>query len=348
MAGGWVRWRVDSQGRRTAQIQRRDPDTRRIQSRALGEVSEAVALAQLDMLCGDDPPARPEETSARVALARFLSHWRTVRRRKKDTLAYYRKRLGCVFAFLSQRAPMRRWQRKHLEAFVRAHPEWSPRTVQMHVVACGTFVKWARRARLSVPDFVDGMDVPRVVRKEKEAFAAGEVVRVLAAARRRTRLPVALAFWAGMSVGDVRALGWPNVHLDPEPGFLVGRRSKTNAPFRVPLAKPLRALLLAVPPRRRRGPLCPGFPADDATATKALRRLYGAAEVPTEGGYKRLRHTFSTLMQEAGVDYATVEDLMGHKSGPSTTRVYTHSDDRRRKDAIRRLERLMGRAARTE
>lgn len=71
-----------------------------------------------------------------------------------------------------------------------------------------------------------------------------------------------------------------------------------------------------------------------ATFSRVFRRLIGRARSEDKGlTLPRLRHHFVSPPVKAGVDVATIADLMGH-SNISTTSVYLHSDSGAKREAI--------------
>lgn len=66
--------------------------------------------------------------------------------------------------------------------------------------------------------------------------------------------------------------------------------------------------------------------------TRLLKR-HGLPYVPFHG----LRHTFATRCIEAGCDYKTVSELLGHSDVKTTLHLYVHSDVRYKKDCIENM-----------
>ena len=68
---------------------------------------------------------------------------------------------------------------------------------------------------------------------------------------------------------------------------------------------------------------------------QAFKKIVKRAEVRIGSPYM-LRHSFVTMLKEAGVDHFTAGKLAGHKK-PLTTRIYDHISTDRLQDAIRKL-----------
>ncbi len=68
---------------------------------------------------------------------------------------------------------------------------------------------------------------------------------------------------------------------------------------------------------------------------RSLHLLCDKAGVP-HVSWHPLRHTFGTLLAERGVDLPTIQRLMGHASGATTT-IYLHTDPVRMARAVSRI-----------
>lgn len=284
------------------------------------------------------------KTPAGTALGKFLES-RRAEGRKAGTVDFYRERLPAFFASMGER-PMGRWTRADLEAFIVAHPDWKPRTVQALIRACRTFRAWALEASIEVADFVGSMKGPTVQRRRRRILSRDEIRRLIDTARnwpdvRRRRwaeLAVTLAADAGFALGDIRALTWGEVNL--KAGTLCRPRQKTQKPLWVPMTARLKDVLKRAREEKPAisGPVVRDIPGGGGQP-KAVREMFKAAKIPREkgDGLHLLRHTFISALLAAGTPIATVADLVG--SSPATiARFYAHSTDEQRREAIRGLE----------
>ena len=83
-----------------------------------------------------------------------------------------------------------------------------------------------------------------------------------------------------------------------------------------------------------------------STFWRMFRRLIRRAGLEHNGLTPHgLRHHFGSQLVKAGVDVATIADLMGH-SNISTTSVYLHSDSAAKREAINQLPPLAAPGAR--
>lgn len=151
---------------------------------------------------------------------------------------------------------------------------------------------------------------------------------------------------AGLRQGEVRALQWSDIRVDPEPAIRVrrsrdielehapkGKRGRT-----VPLTPRLQEALDALP--RHRGDPHVLLNDGDPLTAKAIRvrvlRAERAAAMPASGLSHKLRHTFATRLVAAGVSLWVIKELLGHKDLRTTQR-YLHSLKSASTDAIRAL-----------
>jgi integrase len=343
-----------------------EPGQPRYLTRALGAISEERARAEAATArqVDEGKPAKRTQVTPLGAVERFLAYWRSVRHRTEATLRFYRKLLSPLFAWLAERADMRTWSGGHLLEYLemmqrprpvdfgpdgqarRTSPGWSAASQAKLVVASKAFCRWARVARLDIPDFAAEVEPPECVTVESKAYSAAEM-EALRAAVGKSLLPwLRLSFWlayeAGLSLGDLRSIVWPEVHFAD--GFIRRLRSKTKRKgqmLELPMSARLRAVLLAE--RATQGFVCRGMPISDSSINQAWWRLCRRAGVDGSGGLKRLRHTYLTELAAAGADPATLRELAGH--APRSTQImrYLHTDPARKREAIdRRAEQSVG------
>ena len=188
-------------------------------------------------------------------------------------------------------------------------------------------------------------DLPKRRRKLPRTLSPGEAERLIEAARGTTpralrdHALVELLYGAGLRVGEAVSLTKADVDLA---GRLVRCIGKGNKERVVPIGR------AAVESTRRY--LSRGRPFLDArhrpelflnarggALTRAgafliLRRLAAKAGLEPERVHPHLlRHSFATHLLEGGADLRSVQEMLGH-ADLSTTELYTHVSDRRRRE----------------
>jgi len=190
----------------------------------------------------------------------------------------------------------------------------------------------------------------------RRAFSLPEMKRLLAKAHGEWRGMILFGFYAaGQRLMDVATLTWQNVDLERGEISFVTR--KTGRRQIIPLAAPLQKYLLSLPagddPRApifpnaaavtRSGTLSNQFyeilsdtglvPArthQKAASGRSARRAFN------ELGFHSLRHTATSIMKNAGISSAIVEDIVGHDSSTISAH-YTHIDDDAKRHAIKAM-----------
>jgi integrase len=144
-----------------------------------------------------------------------------------------------------------------------------------------------------------------------------------------------LALNTGLRRGEQYRLRWQDVNL--KTGILTIPRSKHGEKRHVPINSTARAALEGLR-QRRTGPgyVCPGI---EAERERDWRRWFEDA-VHAAGidnfRWHDLRHTFASRLVMAGVDFRTVQELLGHKTITMTVR-YSHLAPRHLQEAVKRL-----------
>jgi integrase/recombinase XerD len=189
------------------------------------------------------------------------------------------------------------------------------------------------------------LDLPRRVRRLPRTLSPGEAERLIEAAAGTTpralrdRALVELLYGAGLRVSEAVGLDKAGVDLDQRLVRTVGKGGKERV---VPVGRQavdaLRRYLSRGRPhldRRHRPELflnAQGGALTRAGAFLILRRLAGKAGLEPDRVHPHLlRHSFATHLLEGGADLRSVQEMLGH-ADLSTTELYTHVTDRRRRE----------------
>ena len=189
------------------------------------------------------------------------------------------------------------------------------------------------------------VDLPRRRRKLPRTLSPGEAERLIEAARGtqprdlRDRALVELLYGAGLRVSEAMSLERAGVDLDQRLVRTVGKGGKERV---VPVGRQavdaLRRYLSRGRPhldRRHRPELflnAQGGALTRAGAFLILRRLAAKAGLEPDRVHPHLlRHSFATHLLEGGADLRSVQEMLGH-ADLSTTELYTHVTDRRRRE----------------
>jgi integrase/recombinase XerD len=189
------------------------------------------------------------------------------------------------------------------------------------------------------------LQLPRRTRTLPRTLSPAEAERLIDAAMGTTprslrdRALVELLYGAGLRVSEATGLHRRSVDLDERVVRALGKGSKERL---VPLGRPAadalrRYIAFGRPHLDRRGRVelflnARGGPLTRAGAFLILRRLAEKAGLePRRVHPHLLRHSFATHLLEGGADLRSVQEMLGH-ADLSTTELYTHVSDRRRRE----------------
>jgi integrase/recombinase XerD len=189
------------------------------------------------------------------------------------------------------------------------------------------------------------LDLPRRSRPLPHPLSPSEVERLVEAAvgtaprDLRDSALVELLYGAGLRVSEAVGLEKGGVDLDRRLVRCIGKGSKERVvPIGRPAIEALRRYLARGRPhldRRHRPELflnARGGGLTRAGAFLILRRLAARAGLEPERVHPHLlRHSFATHLLEGGADLRSVQEMLGH-ADLSTTELYTHVSDRRRRE----------------
>lgn len=194
---------------------------------------------------------------------------------------------------------------------------------------------------------------------QRRAFTIPELKRILEECDPEWEGMVLCGLYSGQRLKDIATLTWQNIDLQQEEFRLVS--GKTGRRVLIPLAEPLRRYLEKLPSTD--DPQAPLFPKAFASVQRAksgtaatlsgqfYRLMVAAALVKSKShhdlvgkgrsgkrntseiGFHALRHTATSMMKNAGINSATVQDLIGHESAAVSAH-YTHIDDPAKRRAI--------------
>jgi integrase len=186
----------------------------------------------------------------------------------------------------------------------------------------------------------------------RRPFTLPEITRLLRSAHGEWRGIILFGLYTGQRLGDLAALTWQNVDLARGELALVSRKTKRRQ--LIPMAAPLQRFLeIADAGDDPKQPLFPK--ASTAKRISALSNQFydimadaGLVEVRkhksngkgrnsrrafNELSFHALRHTATSLMKNAGVSPAVVQDIIGHDS-PAVSAHYTRIEESAKRRAI--------------
>lgn len=205
-------------------------------------------------------------------------------------------------------------------------------------------------------------DCPRLKKAVRETmndrrpFTLDEMRRIIAAADDEMRSLVMFGLYTGQRLGDLARLTWANLDLTAEEVHLT--TGKTGRVVRIPLAAPLLAHILTLPagdnpraflhPRaaassqptnsNRFGDLLANLGLLEARPHTAREDGKGRAarRNASQISFHSLRHTATSLMKNAGISPAIVQDIIGHDSAEMSAH-YTHVESASKRAALSTL-----------
>lgn len=83
-----------------------------------------------------------------------------------------------------------------------------------------------------------------------------------------------------------------------------------------------------------------GHPYCTHTTWYRMKRLMKLSGIKKEATPHMLRHTFISMMTEAGVDLATIMSRVGHEDAKTTMRIYTHVTEKMQSDATEKMSKF--------
>jgi integrase/recombinase XerD len=267
-------------------------------------------------------------------------------RRAERTVDAYRRDLASLTEFLG-RSPADA-DVEELEAWLASQRArgLAPASIARRASAVRTFYRHLVVLGVRDDNPAAELDLPRRRRRLPRSLSPAEIERLIGVANGigprdlRDRALVELLYGAGLRVSEAVSLDRGRVDLSARLVRPIGKGGKERiVPLGREAVEALRRYLARGRPhldRRHRPELflnAQGGPLTRAGAFLVLRRLAERAGLEPERIHPHLlRHSFATHLLEGGADLRSVQEMLGH-ADLTTTELYTHVSDRRRREA---------------
>jgi integrase/recombinase XerD len=221
----------------------------------------------------------------------------------------------------------------------------APATIARRVASVRSFLRHLVLVGSAAVNAAAELELPRRVRRLPRTLSPGEAERLIDASAGTTPRAlrdaalVELLYGAGLRVSEAVSLEKAGIDLERRLVRVAGKGGKERVvPVGRRAVEALRRYLSRGRPhldRKRRAELflnAQGGALTRAGAFLILRRLAAKAGLEPERVHPHLlRHSFATHLLEGGADLRSVQEMLGH-ADLSTTELYTHVTDRRRRE----------------
>jgi integrase len=238
----------------------------------------------------------------------------------------------------------------------------APNTVRNAVTPLQALYSWALSRGIVHVNPCTSLRLPTGEQARDRIAAPAEAAELIAAVPARDQAALGLAVYAGLRMGELLAIEWEAIDLDAlrlrvarawdeKAKQFLSAKSEAGQDRTVPIADPLATLLAdhaVLMDHPTSGLLFPG--AWDPTRPLSADGLRNRAKKAwTEAGLDALgfhegRHTFASMMIEAGVNVKALATYMGHANTRITLDRYGHLMPGNEADARTRLNAYLQRA----
>lgn len=221
--------------------------------------------------------------------------------------------------------------------------DWSDGTACTYVGYLRAWFKWLQITDRRLDDPMLKVGTPKTPDREPRPVSDAGVMRLLTTPmHHRTRVMILLMLLAGLRCSEVARVRGEHVDVTVPSVWVDGKNRKSRT---VPLHLLLIDAAATMPTHGIWFPANstrPGEHVLSKSVSHIVSLTMRRAEVA--GTPHKLRHWYGTTLLDDGADIRTVQELLRHSS-LSTTQIYTKIPDRKRHEAINRLDPFRGRAA---
>lgn len=328
-------------------------------------VQKKRTLAQVKLVINELHEQLSGEKVQTVSLHAFIDGWLAEKEveTKPTTMQFYRSATKRFADFIGtkdhgdifniSRALIVQYRADLLKAM-------SATSTNHHLKCIKMVFRAAKRTGIISEDPAESVDTVRASEEgvERKPLDIEDIKKVLDLADDEWKSMILVGLYTGQRLSDVAKLDWSAVNM--ESGNISLVTIKTGRRMSLPIAAPLKAHLSKTPKEKRAGPVHPKAAArfdkigKASTLSNQFAKLLAAAGLREKvshskeksgRGAKRelsaltfhsLRHTAVSLLKEAGVDQATVMELIGHESVQMSAH-YTHVSEKSMKEAAAKL-----------
>jgi integrase len=238
--------------------------------------------------------------------------------------------------------PLRAVSARHIEQFLgrRLDDGVAPKTAIVDVKSLGSALRRAENFGYIDKNPVPAVKLPKAVSSERAVFAPEEINRLIEAAPNEDwQTLILLATCTGARLGDCLAMTWDNV--DSGQKLLVYSQKKTGKIVAIPIHVDLLIHLGRLSQQSAIGPLCRSLSNRNQAGKHGLSEVFkrivvrAGLDLMTIKGkgtrnfarrtFHSLRHSFSSILANAGVSEEMRMRLTGHSSRDIHQK-YTHID----------------------
>lgn len=257
--------------------------------------------------------------------------------------------------------------------------DYNPKTIRHMYVLINSALDKAMQIKLLNENVNRQTVIPKKEAYTAKVLSAEEVKKILVNAKEDKLYPIiALEIYTGLRKGEIMALKWENISFDQEELHVEGNLCRVVKEINEDGSKCYEYKIMEpkTAKSKRVVPLLPGaiealkmqqamqaqdkemyseiyndqglvFARCDGTFLSqrafmdkyhAFLKRYGASDVR----FHDLRHTFATLLLEAGEEPKAIQELLGHSTYSTTMDIYAHVTQKGKVNAIKRLDILVG------
>lgn len=257
--------------------------------------------------------------------------------------------------------------------------DYNPKTIKHMYVLINSALDKAMQIKLLNENVNRQTVIPKKEEYTAKVLSAEEVKKILVNAKEDKLYPIiALEIYTGLRKGEIMALKWENISFDQEELHVEGNLCRVVKEINEDGSKCYEYKIMEpkTAKSKRVVPLLPGaiealkmqqamqaqdremyseiyndqglvFARCDGTFLSqrafmdkyhAFLKRYGVSDVR----FHDLRHTFATLLLEAGEEPKAIQELLGHSTYSTTMDIYAHVTKKGKVNAIKRLDTLVG------